>query len=154
VLTETGDGLVGQVTDVLAPVPDVEGLLLDGLAELEASRSKTLRDASLALGQHGSDSLVIAVLGALSEQDACDLAGRRQGTSTAIAVLLRTWTWGSAPTDSAAAREFANNVVLMRNLGWRVVPATAGNSLADLWPLAARGAVPTERPAAAAGTVA
>ncbi len=94
VFTETGDPLVGTAADLLAPVPDVEGLLLDGLAGVEPSRVQSLRDASMALGRAGSDSLMIAVLGAMNEQDAADLARRRQGTSTGVAIMLRTWPWG------------------------------------------------------------
>jgi hypothetical protein len=140
VMTETGDPLAGTAGEVLAPVPDVEGLILDGLAELESSRVPSLRDASLALGRSGSDSLMIAVLGVMNEQDASGLARRRQGTSTAIAVMMRSWTWASPVPDAHAEREFARNVALLRDSGWRIVPATAGDRLADLWPLAARGA--------------
>jgi hypothetical protein len=140
VLTETGDPLAGTAGEVFAPVPDVEGLLLDGLAEVEPGRVTSLRDASMALGRSGSDSLMIAVLGALNEQDASDLARRRQGTSTAVAIVLRTWTWGSPGPDPQAEREFARNVALLRDSGWRIVAASAGDRLATLWPLAARGA--------------
>jgi hypothetical protein len=140
VLTETGAPLAGMAGEVLAPQPDLEGLLLDGLAEVEPSRAQSLREANVALGRSGSDSLMIAVLGALSEQDASDLARRRQGTSTAVAIMLRSWTWGTAGPDAAAEREFARNVALLRDSGWRIVPAAAGDRMADLWPLAARGA--------------
>lgn len=151
VITETGNGLVGMAADLVAPSPDVEGLLLDGLAELKASRVSDLRDASLALGRSG-DSLVIAVLGSLSEQDAGDLAHRRGGTTTAIAVLLRTWTWGGGHHDSSAEAHFVANVALLRNAGWRIVPASAGDKLADLWPRAARGAALADQPGPLSGT--
>ncbi|HEX3614575.1 MAG TPA: DUF58 domain-containing protein [Sporichthyaceae bacterium] len=151
VLTETGDPLVGTAADLLAPVPDVEGLLLDGLAELESSRVPSLRDASLALGRAGSDSLMIAVLGTMSEQDASDLARRRQGTSTAVAIVQRAWTWAGPGSEPAAEREYTRSVALLRDAGWRVVQVRAGDRLADLWPLAARGAAGTGIPLVEAG---
>lgn len=138
VMNETGDGLAGLSSDVIAPLPDVEGLLLDALAVLVTSNTPSLREASLALARAGSDSLVIAVLGSLSRQDAADLAHRRQGTTTAIAVLLRTETWVGVTPDAAAESTFEHNVALLRNAGWRVVPVRAGDRLPDLWPLAAR----------------
>jgi hypothetical protein len=86
--------------------------------------------------------LVIAVLGSLSDQDAADLAHRRQGTTTAIAVLLRTETWIGLAPDAAAETAFEHNVALLRNAGWRVIPVRVGDRLPDLWPLAARRGTP------------
>jgi hypothetical protein len=85
---------------------------------------------------------VIAVLGSLSDQDATDLAHRRQGTTTAIAVLLRTETWVGLSPDAAAEAAFEHNVALLRNAGWRVIPVRVGDRLPDLWPLAARRSTP------------
>lgn len=144
VITESGSGLAGPASDLLPPVPDVEGLLLDGLADVRPGRLTDLREAGLALGRSG-DSLVIAVLGSLSDQDASDLAHRRGGTTTAIAVLLRTWTWGTTNSDATSEAQFARNVAVLRNAGWRIVPASAGDKLADLWPLAARGGASAAR---------
>jgi uncharacterized protein (DUF58 family) len=142
VMNETGNGLAGLNSDILAPLPDVEGLLLDALAVLLPTRTPSLREASLALARAGSDSLVIALLGALSERDAADLAHRRQGTTTAIAVLLRTETWVGLTPDPAAEAAFEHNVALLRNAGWRVIPVRVGDRLPDLWPLAARRGTP------------
>jgi len=152
-ITETGDPVVGTAADLLAPVPDIEGLLLDGLAELQPSRVISLRDAGLTLGRFGSDSLVIAVLGAITNRDAEDLAHRRQGTTTAIAILLRYWTWGVG-ADPKAEADFAHGATVLRAAGWRVIEASAGDKLAQLWPRAARGAAGLDRPGrfAEAGT--
>lgn len=142
VMNETGDGLAGLNSDVIAPLPDVEGLLLDALAVLLPTNTPSLREAGLALARAGTDSLVIAVLGSLSDQDAADLAHRRQGTTTAIAVLLRTETWIGLAPDAAAETAFEHNVALLRNAGWRVIPVRVGDRLPDLWPLAARRGTP------------
>ena len=147
VITDTGTGLAGMGSEVSAPVPDVEGLLLDALAVLVPSKLTSLRDASLALSRGGSDSLVIAVLGALSRQDAADLARRRGGTTTAIALMMRTHSWREGHTaDAAADAEFDHNVALLRNAGWRVLPVSAGHRLAEIWPQAGRGAAAAADP--------
>jgi uncharacterized protein (DUF58 family) len=150
VLTESGAGLVGTGGDMMSPVPDVEGLLLDSLAMLEPSRIAGLRDAGTSLARAGADGLLIAVLGDLSSADAEDLARRRQGTTTAVAILLRTSTWGLPPGAAAAPRlgdeqgddgdtTFEQNLALLRGGGWRVIPVRSGDKLADVWGGAARG---------------
>ena len=120
--------------DTLAPVPDVEGLLLDALAMLTPSKTATLTDATGALYRAGGDNFVIAVLGDMSNADAAALARRRQGTSTAIALLLRpsSWALGSEPRADEQAR-FEQNIALLRNGGWRAVPVSAGDRLPDVW---------------------
>lgn len=134
VITETGAGMAGMTGDTLAPIPDVEGLLLDALAMLTPSRTATLTDATTALHRAGSDSLVIALLGDLSNADAAALARRRQGTTTAIALLLRpsSWALGSEPRADEQQR-FEQNIALLRNGGWRAVPVSAGDRLPDVW---------------------
>lgn len=139
-VTENGPGMAGMRGDVLAPAPDVEGLLLDALAMLTPSRTATLADAARELGRAGSDSLVVAVLGDLSPGDAASLARRRQGTTTAIALLLRpaTWTGGGSEPREQEQRRFDANVALLRNGGWRVIAVAAGDRLPDVWSGVAR----------------
>lgn len=141
VITETGSGLAGMAGDVLSPSPDIEGLLLDALAMLTPSRTVTLADATRALHRAGTDSLVVALLGDLSSDDAAALARRRQGTSTAIALMLRplSWTPGGADARSEEQTRFEQNVALLRNGGWRAVPVSAGERLPDVWLGVARG---------------
>jgi hypothetical protein len=148
VLTETGTGLAGIAGEVLSPVPDIEGLLLDAFAMLTPSKTATLTDATRGLHRAGTDSLVIAVLGDLSPEDAGALARRRQGTTTAIALMLRpqTWTPGGSGLRPEDQQRFEHNVALLRNGGWRAVPVSAGDRLPDVWLGVARGgAVPSVR---------
>jgi uncharacterized protein (DUF58 family) len=146
VLTETGAGVGTLGADSHSPVPDVEGLLLDALAMLVPSPTPTLRDAGAALARAGADGLLIAILGELSAADAEQLGRRRQGTTTAIALLLDVASWGASgaerlePVGGSEAATFEQNVALLRNGGWRVVPVRAGDKLSDIWPTAARGA--------------
>jgi uncharacterized protein (DUF58 family) len=141
VLTETGTGMAGMPGDVLSPLPDIEGLLLDAMAMLQPTKTPSLDAATRALYRAGSDSLVVALLGDLSEADAAALARRRQGTSTAIALMLRpvTWTPGGAETRVEEQERFEHNVALLRNGGWRTVPVSAGDRLPDVWLGVARG---------------
>ncbi|GAA0618637.1 DUF58 domain-containing protein [Sporichthya brevicatena] len=140
-LTETGQPLAGMAADVVSPSPDVEGLLLDALAMLAPSHTPTLNDALRGLHRAGSDSLVIALLGDLSEADAAALGRRRQGTQTAIALMLRplSWTPGGAEARTEEQRRFEHNIALLRNGGWRAVPVSAGDRLPDVWLGVARG---------------
>lgn len=113
-----------------------EGLLLDRLAVVRTSGRSDLGDATAHLRRSsGGGGLVIAVLGALTAQDAEGLARVRQGASTAVAVLLDTSAWvGAAPRvqtaahadDDAAAR-------LLQTGGWRVLRATPRQPLAAVW---------------------
>ncbi len=152
-LTETGTGMAGMPGDVLSPSPDIEGLLLDALAMLTPSRTPGLADATRALHRAGTDSLVVAVLGDLSAADAAALARRRQGTSTAIALMLRplTWTPGGAEARAEEQDRFEHNVALLRNGGWRAVPVSAGDRLPDVWLGVARtgGSISGYRPPSA-----
>lgn len=144
VITETGSGLPGMSGDLLSPSPDIEGLMLDALAMLTPSKTPSLADATGALHRSGEDSLVVALLGDLSNADAAALA-RRRGTTTAIALMLRpsTWALGSEPRGDEQAR-FEQNIAILRNGGWRAVTVGAGDKLPDVWLGGARsgGAVP------------
>jgi hypothetical protein len=68
------------------------------------------------------------------------LARLRHGTTTAIGVLLDVSTWASGRSGSSRSPRRAdsvqldNSALLMRRSGWRVLTATAGESLPTLWP--------------------
>ncbi|MGQ0630208.1 MAG: DUF58 domain-containing protein [Sporichthyaceae bacterium] len=152
VVTDSGAGMAGVSSDVLSPVPDVEGLLLDALAMLTPSATQNLVGAARELGRTGGDSLLVALLGELNPGDAESMARRRPGTTTAIALLQRTSTWRARTADAdpradkrhrappSADREFDKSVALLRNGGWRVIEVHAGDRLPDLWPRVAGGA--------------
>jgi uncharacterized protein (DUF58 family) len=140
-LTDEGPGISGATPDVLSTTADVEGLLLDALAVVTASTSIGVGEATSQLRRAGTDGLLIAILGELTHDEAEQLARLRHGSTTAIAFLLKTGTWEpSAPAwASDLEATFDRNVLLLRSTGWRVVPVSAGDSLRDLWPQAARG---------------
>jgi uncharacterized protein (DUF58 family) len=137
-LTDAGTGISGATPDVLSTTADVEGLLLDALAVVTASTTISMREASTELRRAGTDGMLIAILGELTSDEAEELARMRHGTTTAIAVLLDTATWEPRQAGQTRAA-YDRNVLLLRSTGWRVVRATAGDRMRDLWPQAARG---------------
>jgi uncharacterized protein (DUF58 family) len=107
---------------------DPTGMLLDALAVAEPSRSASIHSLTSTV-RHGSDGLVVMVLGALTVDEADQLARARHGMGTTIAVALNTASWGerSASTDTSDAW------ALLRAGGWAVVPLSRGQLLSDVW---------------------
>jgi len=140
-LTDEGTGISGATPDVLSTTADVEGLLLDALAVVTPSTTFGVGEATSQLRRAGTDGLLIAILGELTGDEAEQLARLRHGSTTAIAFLLNTATWepGSPAWTAGRQATYDHNVLLLRSTGWRVVQASAGDHVRDLWPQAARG---------------
>jgi hypothetical protein len=137
-LTETGQAVTAAAHDSSAVGLDFEGMLLDALAVVEMSNAATLSGANAMLRQGGGDSLVIAVLGDLSGDDASELARVRHSTTSGVAFAMDTASWlGGKPMAQARAR-FAGSAQVLRVGGWRVVEVEPGDRLPELWELAAR----------------
>jgi uncharacterized protein (DUF58 family) len=113
---------------------ETEDSVLDSLAMLRPTRSSAL-PVGEAVTDDTTDSLVIAILGALNEPDVADLARARPSSGTAVAFLMDADTWAApnAPGDGPPPA-----AVHLEAAGWRVVPARAGDRFPDLWRLAAR----------------
>jgi uncharacterized protein (DUF58 family) len=109
--------------------------LLDALAVVRQSPARSLESGIGALRQGGGDGLIVAVLGALEEADARQLARLRHGSVTGVAVLLDVATW--QPGNGAEESYEAARTVLA-GAGWRIVRLPAGASLATVWPDAGR----------------
>ena len=137
-LTETGQAVTAAAHDSSAVGLDFEGMLLDALAVVEMSNAATLSGANAMLRQGGGDSLVIAVLGDLSGDDASELARVRHSTTSGVAFAMDTASWlGGKPMAQAQAR-FVGSAQVLRVGGWRVVEVEPGDRLPELWELAAR----------------
>jgi uncharacterized protein (DUF58 family) len=132
--------LMSDSGQALAPatLPLTEGLLLDALASVPATRSATLDGATERLRRNGTGGVLIAVLGALDLEDAEQLARLRTGSTVCVGVVLDADSW--APTSprarEAAVQQHEQVVHLLQASGWRVLPITHGTTLASLWPLA------------------
>jgi uncharacterized protein (DUF58 family) len=120
---------------------DVEGLLLDALAIARTSSGEDLREVVAAL-RRGGDSMIVAVLGGVTVEQAEELARARHGSTTAVCILLdvASWTVLAPRARDEAARTFDDVTLLLRSAGWRVLPARPGDSLPLLWERAAQGA--------------
>ncbi|OIV38170.1 hypothetical protein BIV57_07270 [Mangrovactinospora gilvigrisea] len=123
----TGDGLSVPDRDGSGePGPETSGLLLDALAVLDTTTMPGLARALDALRVSG-EGLLIAVLGALDEEEAARLAALRRRTGGAIALLLDTAAWaGGEPATGAAAR-------VLGAAGWTVLPVPPSTPLPALW---------------------
>ena len=132
-ITDSGTRIGSAVGDDLTGTH--EELLLDALAVVEASPNRTLRTAGPMLRSAG-DGLTVAVVGALSVEEASDLVRMRHGTGGAAAIVLDVDSWrSSAARDRTPALDSAGPIAVLRAAGWRVVPLSAGQPLGVVWPL-------------------
>ena len=143
VVDDTGEPLVPAGTVV------TERVLLDRLAVAGLGAGTTLDVAAERVRRAGLGGVLIAVVGALDVPQAERLARLRTGSQVGVAVLLDTGDWAPASARSRAEATGAHARVgaLLTAAGWRVVPATAGTTLPDVWPQAGAR---TGRPAAPA----
>lgn len=133
-VTDTGTRLDGASRE--DPTAAQEDLLLDGLAVVETSHNASLRPAAAAL-RHAGDGLTVAVLAAMSPDEAAELVRYRHGAGRAVAVVLDVASWQSKLSGGAPAPARTEDVAtVLRAAGWRVVPLRAGETLASVWPLA------------------
>ena len=136
-LTDTGAHVSSDGRDVTSVGNDFEGALLDALAVMSTSANESCRNAAAALRRGGGDRLLVAVLGSIDPEEARLFARLRHGSTVAIAVLLDTDTWATSP-GRVGRHSSEGSAALLRASGWRVVQARAGDTVAGLWPQAAR----------------
>jgi hypothetical protein len=87
-----------------------------------------------ALNGLGRETSVFAVLAAYDRTALGELASRPRIPGSAVAVLLRPWTWFGPEASVAGDETWQAAADAMRTAGWRVVAAEHGDELADLWP--------------------
>jgi uncharacterized protein (DUF58 family) len=134
-VTDSGTRIGSAVGDDLTGTH--EELLLDALAVVDASSNRTLRTAGPILRAAG-DGLTVAVVGALSVEEAANLVRMRHGTGGAAAIVLDVDSWRSPiARERAAAIDSTGPIAVLRAGGWRVVPLSAGQPLSGVWPLIA-----------------
>ncbi len=126
---------------IAAPISDQRGeqeaALLDSLAVVETSTNRSLQLAAPVLRAAG-EGLTVAVLGALTVEEAAELVRYRHGAGSVLAVALDVDTWRSgAGHQRSSTVDQAGPVAVLRGAGWRVVTLTAGQRLADVWPYVA-----------------
>jgi uncharacterized protein (DUF58 family) len=111
--------------------------LLDTLAVVRNSTSRSLEHGVTALRQGGGDGLIVAVLGDVDPDEAQELARMRHGGVTAVAVLLDVRTWETQSAPGPDDDRMSQSEGILAATGWRVLRLPAGGSLAAVWPEAA-----------------
>jgi hypothetical protein len=136
-ITDTGDA---------APAGPAAESLLERLAVVQTSRNNDLSSGLAAIRNSGQGQ-VIAITGALSAEQARQLAASHRGTAPAMALVLDTGNWaaeptgpygattaGQAPNGEAGSREGGpTGADVLTAAGWRVLVVTSRTSLADAW---------------------
>ncbi|MEZ0095971.1 DUF58 domain-containing protein [Streptacidiphilus sp. EB129] len=147
-LTDTGASVTGPGAAGLGGASgEAAGLLLDTLAMVEHSGGEGLSRAEEVL-RLGGEGLVVALLGALDDEQLAELSRLRRRTAAAVAVLLDTSSWtllrgvgGESSTVAGTPEQIEQRQTqLLREAGWTVLPARSGDSLPDLWRQADRAA--------------
>jgi uncharacterized protein (DUF58 family) len=137
-ITDTGDA---------APAGPAAESLLERLAVVRTSRNTDLA-SGLAAVRNSGQGQVIAITGALSAEQARQLAASHRGTAPAMALLLDTGNWAHEPTGpysaGAAGSRAANGSAGSRDggptaadvltaAGWRVLVVSSRTSLVEAW---------------------
>ena len=134
---------VAVVTGAGDVAHDTPGAILDMLAGVAPALRADVEPLAAALTGLGRDAAVFAVLAATPKSSISGLLHRPQTPGSAVALLLRPWTWGAAGRDLLAEAAWQSNADMLRAAGWRVVPAEAGDDIADLWPSLLSARVPS-----------
>ena len=121
----TGDGQVAH---------DTPAEILDMLADVKPALRADLEPLAAALTGLGRDAAVFAVLAASPKSSISGLLSRPQSPGSAVALLLRPWTWNGDTRDLLAEAAWQSTADALRAAGWRVVSAEAGDEVGDLWP--------------------
>jgi uncharacterized protein (DUF58 family) len=120
-ITDTGS----EVSSAGLAGASFDGSVLDVLAVVSPSASRSLHAGMSTVRRQGTEGLLVAIVGALSPDDAESLARMRSGgASVGIALVLH-----------QAHRQTCQ---LLAQSGWRTIEVHRGDSLAQLWPQAGR----------------
>jgi uncharacterized protein (DUF58 family) len=132
--------LVSDTGQELSPHPTMadsfDSMVLDVLAEQQASIATSISPGVTALRRGGGEELYVAIVGPMANEDVEQLGRCVHGASAVgIALVLDTASWTTlSPRAAEAAREtFRAECDVLAASGWRVLPVRRGASLSDLW---------------------
>jgi hypothetical protein len=131
-VTEDGQDLAPHAT----ATDSFDSIVLDVLAEQQASTSPSISPGVTALRRGGGEELYVAIVGPMTGEDVEQLARCVHGASAVgIALVIDTssWTTLSPRAAQAAAEAFRGSCDILAAGGWRVLPVRRGMPLADLW---------------------
>jgi uncharacterized protein (DUF58 family) len=114
---------------------EAAGELLDRMALVDFGADDVLDAAIATIRRTGGDGIVVAMLGDITEGQATQLAHLGQDGRPGIAVLLRTEEWSSRTTRVAAGQAGVRerSISVLREAGWAVAEAGAGQTLTEIW---------------------
>jgi hypothetical protein len=108
--------------------------VLDLMAEVDLAQRADVAPLAAALTGLGRDASVFAILAATPKSSLGELIARPRLPGSAVALLIRPWTWTGSGRDQIAENAWQSAADSLRASGWRVVPAESGSHLAELWP--------------------
>jgi uncharacterized protein (DUF58 family) len=114
---------------------EAAGELLDRMALVDFGADDALTAGISLIQRTGGDGIVVAVLGDIDEAQALQLARLGQDGRPGIAILIRTEEWSARTTrvvqGLGGSRE--RSVSILRDAGWAVAEAGAGQTLTPIW---------------------
>ncbi len=129
--------VVSLISNATVPLVGIatEQALLDALADVQLTRNRGLGVLSPAVRSAAREGTMIAILGAVSDEDAQQLAGVRAGVGSSIAICVDPMSWLAQDQNGRerAARAAQQRAKVFTGQGWRVVPADRRTPLAQVW---------------------
>ncbi|PZF79129.1 DUF58 domain-containing protein [Jiangella anatolica] len=133
-VTDHGGAVSTNWHDPASGPGDAKVSLLDALAVVQPQRDASVgRWPDLLSGAEAATGLLVGVFGRLSEQEAHVVAGLRQGSTAALAVVLDVMTWTSLGENNREQVRLTAGVQVLRSAGWNVIVAKRNEHLATLW---------------------
>ncbi|RIQ30051.1 DUF58 domain-containing protein [Jiangella rhizosphaerae] len=132
--TDHGGAVSTNWHDPASGPGDAKVSLLDALAVVQPQRDASVgRWPDLLSGAEAATGLLVGVFGRLTEQEARVVAGLRQGSTAALAVVLDVMSWTSLGENSREQVRLTASIQVLRSAGWNVIVAKRGEHLATLW---------------------
>ncbi len=113
---------------------DDAAAILDLAAEVRPALRADVQPLVTALTGLGRESSVFAILAATPKSSVGELLVKPQLPGSAVALLLRPWTWAAGGRDALSETAWRSTADSLRASGWRVLPVEAGDELVELWP--------------------
>jgi uncharacterized protein (DUF58 family) len=117
---------------------EAAGELLDRMAVVELGADDALEAGINQIRRGGGDGVVVAVLGEIDQEKARLLAHLGQDRTPGVVILLRTEEWSVRSTRAAPGLNTERERVIsqLREAGWVVAEAGAGQTVPEVWKLA------------------
>lgn len=132
--TDHGGAVSTNWHDPASGPGDAKVSLLDALAVVQPRRDASVgRWPDLLSGAEAATGLLVGVFGRLTEQEARVVAGLRQGSTAALAVVLDVMSWTSLGENNREQVRLTAGLQVLRSAGWNVIVAKRGEHLASLW---------------------